>query len=218
MTAHDAVVHHIVRDFPSARFDHRNELGGGGHRYVHLVSFLLLGGGVDDVLAVHIADGNAGDRAGPRNIGNRESDGGADHGSDFGRAVRVNRHHRADHGNIVAHILREQRADRPVDHAGGEDGRFGRAAFALHEGTGDLAHGVKLFFIIHRKGEEVDPVARLRGHGGGAQHGGLTIADEAGAVGQLRHFAGFHLQRAAGEFGFKNLEIFKHTKPPKYLF
>ena len=208
---HDAVVHILVADLVRARLDHGDAGIGGCDGDGHLGNLALFSGGVDDELAVDQADGDAGDRAVPRDIGDGQRDRGADHRGDFRGAVMVDGHHGADDGNVVAHILREQRADRAVDHAGGKDRLIGRAALTLEVGAGDLAHGVELFLKIDGEREEIHALAGLGGCGSGHMDHRLAVADKAGAVGKLRHFAGFHFQGTSGQFGFKNPVIFKHS-------
>ena len=90
------VEHHVVGNFLRARFDHHDLLARAGDCQLQLALLALLEGGVDDDLAVYIADKHAADRAVPRNIGDRQCDRRADHRRNFGRVVRVDRHHGAD--------------------------------------------------------------------------------------------------------------------------
>ena len=69
---------------------------------------------INDIFAVDQAHHNAGNRAIPWDVGNRDSYGGSNHGSRLGRAVGINAQHGADNRHIVAHILRKKRADRTV--------------------------------------------------------------------------------------------------------
>ena len=50
---------------------------------------------------------------------------------------------------LVQIAFGEQRADRTVDQAAGEDFFFRRTSFALDEAAGKLAGGVSVFAIIH---------------------------------------------------------------------
>ena len=100
----------------------------------------------------------------------------------------------------------------------GNSGRMGRSTtrlvstafspgrtLAAHEAAGDAAHGIQLFFKVHRKGEEIDAVAGLVAHGDVAQHSGLAVAHQAAAVGKAAHLARLHNERAACQLGFKTL-------------
>ena len=52
--------------------------------------------------------------------------------------------------------LGEERADRPVDHAGGQRALLAGAALALEERAGDLARGVHALLDVDGQREEVD--------------------------------------------------------------
>ena len=210
----DGVEHGVVVHLVGAGLDHGHQIGGGGHRNVHVRLFLLFGGGVDDIFPVHQAHHHAGDGAIPGDVGDGNGDGGADHGGDFRCAVGIHRHHGADHRHVVAHILGEEGADGAVDDPGGQDRLFAGPALPALEGAGDLAHGIELFLKIHGEGEEIHSFPGLGGHGDGAQHHRFTVAHQAGAACQLGDFAGFHLQGAAGQGGFEYLIIFEHGEPP----
>ena len=159
MAGHNAVVHHFVGNNVRARLNHGDAGIGGSDGDGHLGNLALLGGRVNDILSVHITDGNAGNRPFPRDVGNTERDGGADHGGNFRRAVVIHCHYGADDGNVVAHVLGEQRTDGTVNHAGGKDGLVARASLALNIGAGNPAHGVELLFKIHGKRKEIHALA-----------------------------------------------------------
>jgi hypothetical protein len=102
----------------------------------------------------------------------------------------------------------EQRADRPVDQARGQHLLLGRAAFALEEAARDLAGGKGLFLVVHREREEIHARFRRLGADRGAQHHGVTIGGEHGAVGLARDAAGLEgeLPPAPHQFLAINLE------------
>ena len=77
----------------------------------------LLGGRVEDVLAVLVADAGGGDRAEERDAGQRQRGRAADQGDDVGIVLQVVAQHGGDDLHLVAEAFREQRADRPVDQA-----------------------------------------------------------------------------------------------------
>ena len=68
MGGHDGVVHLVVGQFLGAGLDHDDLALGGGHSQVELGGVLLLVGGVEDNLAVHIAHLHAADGTVPGNI------------------------------------------------------------------------------------------------------------------------------------------------------
>ena len=212
VAGHDAVVHILVGHLVGAGLDHGDALVGGGHGNGHLADLALLSVGVDDKLPVNQAHGNAGDGALPGDVGDGEGDGGANHGGNLRGVVLVHGHHGADDGHVVAHVLGEQGADGPVDHAAGEGGLLAGAALTAEEGPGDLAHGVELLFIVHRQGEEIDAIPGLgRGCGRHVDHG-VPIAHQALAVGQLGHFPSLHHQRPPRQLCFEHSEILEHNR------
>ena len=131
MTCHNAVEHILVGHFVCTGFDHCDALIGGSDGNSHLGELSLLCRRVDDELAVDEADGNAADGAVPRNVGDGQRDAGADECGNLRGAIRVNGHDGADDGNIVAHVLREQRADGAVDHTADKNRLIGRATLTL---------------------------------------------------------------------------------------
>ena len=211
VTGDNAVVHILVGNLVGACFDHGNTGIGGGNGDGHLGNLALLGVGVDDKLAVNEAHAHSGNGSVPRHVGDGQSDGSTHHSGDFGGAVRVHGHDGADDGNIVAHILGEQRTDGAVDDAAHQNGLVGGTAFPLQEGAGDLAHGIQLLLKVHGQREEINALTGLCSSGYRHMHHGLAIADQALAVGQLCHFAGFHNQRTAGKFGFIYAEFLEHS-------
>ena len=164
---------------------------------------------VDDDLAVYKTDGNAGDRAVPRDIGDGDRDRGTDHRGDLGSAVGIHGHHGGDDTDVVAHILGEQRTDRAVDDAGGQDRLLAGSALTAHIAAGDLTHGIELLFIVHGQREEVDAVPRLCGSGRRYVDDGLAVAYQTRAVGELGHFAGLNDQRSARELGLEHAVLVK---------
>src|SRR5215213_6955493 len=76
--------------------------------------------------------------------------------------------------------LREERADRTIDHPRGQRGLLTGARLAAEEGAGDLARGVVLFLNVNGEGEEVHIAVVPRCGGAedhrvaGAHHDGAT--------------------------------------------
>ena len=203
VTEHDGVVHILVGYAVGACLDHGDPLAGGGDGGRHLADLALFLSGVDHKRTVNHADGAAGNGTVPRNIGDGDSDGSADHRHDLGLTVGVNAHNGADDGNVVAHALVEQRTDRTVDHTAGEDRVLGRSALSFEVGAGDPANGIHFFFVVNRERKEVYALSGLCGSRDRAVYAGLAVGHHAGAVGKLCHFAGFDLERSAGKLGFK---------------
>ncbi len=131
MRLHNAFVHDIFGNLVRARFNHYDLLFCAGDGDIHIAFFALLSIRVYDILTVDITHGDADCRALPRNIRNRNSNRCADHCGNFGLAILLNRENKNGNGNIVAHILREQRPDLAVYNTAGEDSLFGWPAFTF---------------------------------------------------------------------------------------
>ena len=197
MTGTDGAHHGLLVDLVGTGLDHDDLFLAGGQRQGEVAVLALLLRGVQHDLAVHQTDKHAGDGAVPRNVRHGNGQRGTVHAGDFGRAVGVKAHDSHRDADIVAHILGEQRADRTIDHAGGEDGMLAGAALTAHEAAGDAACGVELLLKLNAQGEEINAVTRLVAHRDIAQHAGLAVADHRAAVGQTAHFAGLDHKRAA---------------------
>ena len=210
VTGHNGVEHGIVVNLVGAGLNHSHQIGGGGDGDVHLGALLLLGGGVDDELAVHQTNHDTGDGAVPGDVGNSNSGRGTDHSHGLGLAIGVNAHHGADQSHIVAHILGEQGADGTVNHTRSQDRLLAGAGLTALEGAGNLTHGVHLLLIVHGHGEEIHALTGLSGSGNGAQHDGLAIAHQAGTAGQLSHLTGLDDQRTTGQGSLKLTESLEH--------
>ena len=209
MGEHDAVKHIVVGDFVCARLDHCDKVSGGGDGDIHIALCSLLESGVDDILTVNKADDNACDGAVPGDLGDRDSDGNAEHSGDLGLAVGINGHNGGDNAHVVPHILGEKGTDGSVDNAGGEGRLLARSALTALERAGDLAYRIKLLFVVDRKREEIDTLSGFRSHGSGAEHVGLAVADKAGAARKLSHLADLDHKRSAGDLSFILLESFE---------
>ena len=207
----DAFDHDFVGNHLGAGFDHDDLLIGGGDGHGHLADLALLGGGVDDVFTVDVADADGADRSVPRNIGDRDGDGGTDHGYLLGLAVGVHAHDGVDHADVVAHILREQRADGAVDDAGGEDRLLAGSSLSAEEAAGDPAHGIELLFVVDGKREIIDALTGRFGRRRGRKHDGVAVSHQRGSVGELRESAGLDLKLTAGDLGLENSHFLKHS-------
>ena len=107
-------------DAVGAGLDHQDRLVGAGDDQVELELRVVLLGGVDDEVAVELADPHRADVGGDRDRGDRQRRGGAVHGEDVVGVDLVHRHRDRDQLGLVVPALGEERADRPVDHARGQ--------------------------------------------------------------------------------------------------
>ena len=98
---------------------------------------------------------------GPRNgiSLRRQSRRSAERGQHVVGVLEVDRQHGGHDVDLVHEALREQRPDRPVDLARGEDGLLAGPRLALDEAAGDLAGGVVPLLDVDREREEILPLA-----------------------------------------------------------
>ena len=117
VTEHDGAEHHRFRQQLGLGLDHQHGVGRTGDDQVEIGGLQVLGGRVQQVLAVAIADPRGADRALERDPRQRQRRGGAKHRRDVGIDLRVERHDRRDDLDFVEEVFRKQRTDRAVDQA-----------------------------------------------------------------------------------------------------
>ena len=178
-----------------------------------------------DPLAINQRQTHTGDRAFERQTGNHSGSGSGVQGDDIVSVIRVHGEHGLDDLHFVAQGVREQRAQRAVDDAAGEDGLGARAAFTAEERARNLAGSVHLLFNINGQREEVVVLLRAGTGGGGGQNHGIVV--EVGghsAIGLLGEAAGLEAQRALAkrsivDYGLNGLDFGTlHRVPPSLIF
>ena len=178
-----------------------------------------------DPLAVDQRQTHTGDRAFERQAGDHSGGGSGVQGDDIVSVIRVHGEHGLDDLHFVAQGVREQRAQRAVDDAAGEDGLGARAAFTAEERARNLAGSVHLLFNINGQREEVVVLLRAGTGGGGGQNHGIVV--EVGghsAIGLLGEAAGLEAQRALAkrsivDYGLNGLDFGTlHRVPPSLIF
>ena len=202
MAEHDRVEHLLLGQFLGFGFDHQHAFLGAGDHQVEAQFRQLVDLRIEHVLAIDEADARRGDRAHEGNARDRQRGGGADHGDDVRIVLQVMGDDRADDLGLVAEQRVEQRADRAVDQAGGENLLLGRTAFALEEATGDLAGGETFFLVVDREREKINSSLRLFGGDRGAEHDGFAIGHEHGPVRLAGDMAGFQGELAPAPHDF----------------
>ena len=193
MREHDAGKKGLFGKLVGFAFDHHDRVIGAGDDHLDVGALEIVEARIDDKLAIDVADANRADRTFERNLRNRQCRRSADDRED-GRIVDlIGREHRVDDLDFRPISLREERANRAVGQAGGENGILGRPTFALDETAGDLAGRVHLFFVINREREEVDRLAGFLLTDHGSQHHRVAVANHDRAVrlfGQQSRFKG----------------------------
>ena len=110
---------------------------------------------------------------------------------------------------VAAEILGKQRADRPVDQAGGQRLAVGHAPFALEIAAGNSTCGERLLLIVDGEGEEILAGLWLLGGDDGRQYGRLAPGRQHSAVGLAGHASGLERELAPAPVEFFALYI-KH--------
>ena len=116
--------------------------------------------GIDDELAVDLADARGGDRAVPRDVRDGEGGAGAVDHRDVGLVHLVGGQEQADDLDLVEEALGKERTAGPVAQAGGEDFLLGGTALALEIAAGEAAGGGIFLAVVDGQGEEVLAGAR----------------------------------------------------------
>jgi hypothetical protein len=187
---HHRAEHDLFGEAVGFRLDHHHAVTGARDHEVQVGFLELLGGRVEQVLAVRVADAGGGDRTVEGQARQRERRRGADHRRDVGVDLGVERDHRGDDLDFVVEAVREERADRAVDEARGQRLLLGRPAFALEEPARDAACGVGLFLVVDGEREEVTARSGFLGADRGAEHDGVAELGDDGGAGLAGHLAG----------------------------
>ena len=174
--------------FVGAALDHQDGLVGAGHDEVHVGDEELLLRRIDDEVALDLADPHRADGRRVRDVGDHQRGGRAVHRQHVVGVDLVHGERQVDQLRLAPPALREQRAQRAVDHARDQRRLLPRAALALEERAGDLARGIHALLHVHGEREEVD-VPEISGRRGG-QHHGVACRHGDGAGGLLGHLPG----------------------------
>ena len=213
----------LLGDAVGAALDHQDRLVGAGDDQVDLELLVALLLGVDDEVAVELADPDRADVLGDRDRGDRQRRRGAVHRQDVVGVDVVHRHRLADELGLAVPALGEQRADRAVDHPRGQRRLLARARLAAEERARDLARGVVLLLDVDRQRQEVD-VAQVAGRRGAEDHRVPGAHDDGSArlAGELSGLEGdlvaADLGRDAGDFEHAHVFAFPFGRPVGGLF
>src|SRR4051794_24957732 len=201
-------------DLVGARLDHQDGLLGAGHDEVEVgvvEEVLLLG--VDDEVAVDLADAHRANRLRQRDLGDHQRRGGAVHREDVVGVLVIDAERNRDELRLEVPALGEERADGAVDHAGGEGALLAGAALTLEEGAGNLARGVHPLLDVDRQRKEVD-IAEVA-DGCGPEDHRLALADDDGASGLAGHLSGLERDLGPGDLNGdrRDGEVTAHMYP-----
>ncbi len=196
----DVVDHVAFRHLIGTGLDHHDLVScrSDGQAKISVVPLLLRG--VDDDTAVDKANLGRDAGARKRDIGDVGCKGCTHHRDELRTAGRIHGHDHALEGDIIAHVLRKQRAHRAVDDTARQNRVLGCLALALVEAAGHLADRIVLLGIFHGEREEVHAVSGLSCLGCRAQNGRIPVVHERAAVCLLADASDINGERSARQF------------------
>jgi len=181
----DGVNHDIFGDLFCTGLDHHDAFRGTDNHQVQVARALLFVGRVNDELAIHTANTHRTDWSVERNVRYAQRNRRAVDAGDVRIILGVSREHHGDDLGLATEAFREQRTDRTVDLAAGQNFALAGTSFALDEAARNASGSVGVLAVIDGEREEVDAFARLRICAGGGQNHVVAHANDAGAVGLL---------------------------------
>ncbi len=191
VTELDGVDDRLFRNFLRARLDHHDAVHGADDHQVQLARALLVVGRVDDELAIRLPDAHRANGTVERNVRDAQRHRRAVDAGNIRIVRRVRRKHHGDDLGLAAEAFREQRTDRTVDLAAGQNFALARTPFALDESARDASGGVGVLAVVNREREKVDALAGVGVGAGGGENHVFANANDAGAVRLLGQLAGF---------------------------
>jgi len=198
----DRIGHDRLGQNLCAGLDHHDRVAGTRHDEVERALGQLAGRWVGDELAVDPPDAHRSDGTLERDVADAQRRRGAIEGQHVRVVLLVRREDRQNHLDVIAITLGEERSDRSVGEAHGQDGGLRRARLALDEAARDLSGGIHALFVIDGEREKIGPLAGLFGGHCGGQYHGVAIADEHRSVGLFGELARFEREAACADFGF----------------
>ncbi len=220
MRQQNCLQHLCLADLVRPCLNHHDGIFGAGESQMHAALCALLAAWVDDELPVHITDDNRARRPHEGKPGNGKRNRGADHTKDFRRHIRIHGEHRNDHLNVVIIALGEERPQRPVDQAAGQNCLFRGAPLPLDESPGDFAYSIHFLFKLDAEREEIHAVSRVFRSRRVDEDNRIPAAHNAGAICLRAVFAGFDNELSATQLHLIHM-IFLHvtsSQAPACLF
>ena len=147
--------------------------------------------GVGDELAVDATNAQRADRAAEGNVGDHQRGRGAIDREHIRIVLAIGGEERGDDLRVVEVALGEERAQRAIRHAAGEDFLFRRTAFALEVAAGNLTDCGRALPVLDGEGEEVLAFFDFGRGDRGDDDKGIGVADGDRAVGEVGELTGF---------------------------
>ena len=145
----------VFGNFQRARFDHHDGFVGAGDDDVKRAGLLLGNGGIHDQLAFEQSDAHAAIGRGKRNLGNVERGGSGRHADDVRIVFAIGGKHHRDDLRLVGPAFREQRAQRAIGQARGQNFLLRGASFALEESTRNFSRRIGVFAVVHGERQKI---------------------------------------------------------------
>ena len=199
--------HHLLGKLLRLRLDHENGVARSRNDEIELGRFHLFRCGVQDELAVRIANPRSADRPKEWHARQRQRRRSRHQSHDVRVALHVVGQHRYDDLRLILEPRCKKRPDRPVDEPGNERFTLRGPAFALKITARNLACSVSLFLIIHGEGEEVLGRVGLAFTDNGCKHRSLPILREHCGVGLPRYAPCLQLESTATPFDFFTINL-----------
>ena len=108
-----------------------------------------------------------------------------------GIVFAVGREHEGNDLGLALESVGEQRTDRAINLAAGENFALAGTAFALDEAAGNASAGVGVFAVVNGEREKIDAFAGIGVGGGGGENNVVADAHNGGAVRLLGQFSSF---------------------------
>ena len=192
----DVADHFFLRDLIGAGLNHDHLLSRRSYGETKIAFIPILLAGVHNHLTVHKAKLRGCAGTCKRNIRNGGSKRCTHHGNQLRTAIRIHAHNHALQGNIIAHILREQRTHRTIDDAARQNCIVAGLSFSLLEAARNLSDCVKFLTVLYGQREEIHAVTRCCRLRCRAQNGGIAVVHERAAVCLLANSSDIHGKRA----------------------
>ena len=142
--------HFLFAHLLHGSFHHGHGVGSSTYHQIHVGAGEIRGFGVNLKLAIDARHAHFRNRAGKRNVGNRQRSRGSQSGQGIGLHFFISRDEGNHHLHLIVVVFGEHRPQDAVDEAANQDFVVTQAAFPALERAGNLAGRAEFFLVIHR--------------------------------------------------------------------